>query len=32
VSDIGQAAVTATGRVVVAIGSGRCGRWVYSDI
>lgn len=31
VSDIGQSAATDTGRAVVAIRSGRCGRWVYAD-
>jgi hypothetical protein len=31
VTDIGQAAVTETGRAVLAIRAGRCGRWVYED-
>ncbi|MEY9932096.1 hypothetical protein ABH926_006745 [Catenulispora sp. GP43] len=30
-SDIGQRAVTASGRAVVSVPSGRCGRWVYVD-
>jgi hypothetical protein len=31
VGEIGQTAVAETGRSVLAIRAGRCGRWVYSD-
>jgi hypothetical protein len=30
-SDVGQVAMTETGRAVLAIRAGRCGRWVYHD-
>ena len=31
VGDIGQTAVTDTGRAVLAVRAGRCGRWVYDE-
>lgn len=31
VTDIGRTAVTETGRAVLAVRAGRCGRWVYND-
>jgi hypothetical protein len=30
-SEVGRTAVTETGRAVLAIRAGRCGRWVYDD-
>ena len=30
-TEVGQTAVTETGRAVLAIRAGRCGRWVYDD-
>ena len=30
-SEVGRTAVTETGRAVLAIRTGRCGRWVYAE-